>query len=248
MNLIAPVLAAAMVHPTLAGLQPLLITEWNFNGTSAATVPGSPASPTASFGAGTASLIGGTTAVFQLANNGGGSSDPLVGTSQNFGWQTENYAAQGTASGTTGVRFAVSTAGMTDIVVEWDTRHSNTSSRFVQFQYSIDGLNFTSAGLVGQGIFEANATPEGGDVFYNDRRIDLSGILGVADNANFAFQVMAVFAPGQSLYLPSTAESDYLRTGKLRYDMVQVFGSVIPGPGALAVLAAFSVATPRRRG
>jgi len=101
---------------------------------------------------------------------------------------------------------------------------------------------------VGQGIFEANATPEGGDVFYNDRRIDLSGILGVADNANFAFQVMAVFAPGQSLYLPSTAESDYLRTGKLRYDRVQVFGSVIPGPGALAVLAAFSLATPRRRG
>lgn len=219
------------------------VAEWNFNGASSSAVPGGGSSPTASTGTGTASLLG-TTGSFASGNNGGGSSDPTVGQATNFGWQTTGYAAQGAGSGTRGVQFSVSTDGYENVVVEWDQRHSNTASRFVQFQYSLDGVSFLTEGLANAGIFEAS---NGGDLFYNNRSIDLGGIAGVADNASFAFRVVAVFAPSTSAYQASSTGSSYASTGTLRFDMVSVFGNVVPTPAAMTLLVAAGLVARRRR-
>lgn len=225
-----------------------VVTQWNFNSpvdddtTSTGTL-------TPNIGAGTASLVGGVTSPgFSAGGTTGAapssSSDPAFASGDNSGWQTTTYAAQGAENGLRGVGFALSTVGYDNLLITWDQRHSNTSSRFAQFQYSLDGSNFTSAGLAGNGLFEATL---GGDVWYNSRTVDLSSIVGAANNANFAFRVVAVFDPALgNAYSASTAASSYAATGTWRFDMVTVNGTLIPAPGALALLAMAGMIGTRR--
>jgi hypothetical protein len=205
-----------------------VITEWNFN-----SVPADASTATGSLlptiGAGSLATVGGVTG-FNPATfaSGNGSSDPA--SSDDSGWQTTNYAAQGTGDRSRGVQFNVSTVGYTNIGFEFDQRHSNTSSRFVQVQYSTDGVVFND--LAG---FEATL---GGDTWYNDRSVSLSGLAGVDNNANFAIRIVAMFAPSTSAYAPSRPEpaSTYGAAGTWRFDMVQVTGSPVPVPAALPLL------------
>lgn len=220
----------------------VVVTQWNFNGDSATTVPGGSSSPTPSVGAGTASLLG-VTGSFSSGISNGGSTDPVNTSPPNFGWQTTGYAAPGAGSGTTGVGFAVSTVGYQDILVSWDQRHSNTSSRFLQFQYSLDGVSFSSTGLLNDGIFSGPT----GDTWFNNRTVDLSSIAGAADNADFAFRIVAIFDPAGGDYVASNTSSNYAATGTWRFDMVTLNGNQVPAPGALALLAAAAVTGSRRR-
>jgi hypothetical protein len=236
-------IAGAIALALAACVHADVVTQWNFNGPSTATVPGGSTGPTAAVGAGTASLLGGVTATFASGAASGGSSDPVTTAPPNYAWQTTSYGAQGSGSGERGVQFNVSTAGFFDISVSWDTRHSNTSSRFVQFQYSLDGVNFSSKNLADEGIFVADV---GGDTWYNGRTVSLDGIAGASNNANFAFRIVAIFAPGTSEYLATTSTSTWAGTGTLRYDMVTVMG-VVPAPGVVATLALAGLVGSRRR-
>ncbi len=126
--------------------------------------------------------------------------------------------------------FFVSTVGFTDIAVSFDTRHSNTSSRFVRFDWSSNGGGTWNNG----NVFEATS---GGDTWYNGRA---SGLLPAAasNNAAFAFRMVQVFAPGTSA-APATSTSTYAGSGTLRWD-VTVTG-ITPAPQiGLAGLAAAS--------
>jgi hypothetical protein len=218
--------AAAALCALLPAAQADVLTQWNFNSpvpdgnTSTGTlVP--------HIGAGTASLLG-TTGSFASGAASGGSTDPAP--SDNSGWQTTTYAPQGTEDRMRGVQFAVSTAGYRDIVVSWDQRHSNTSARHVQFQYSLDGTTFTNYGAT----FAAGA----GDTWFNNRTVDLGAVSGVADNALFAFRIVAAFAPDMSGYLASSPSSTYGSGGTWRFDMVTVQAAPIPEPGTWALLLA----------
>src|SRR5690606_23380617 len=133
---------------------------------------------------------------------------------------------------TAGVQFNVSTLGYDSVVVRWDHRHSNTSSRWWQFQYSLDGSSFSAAGLANDGLFAGTT----GDTWFNNRTVDLSAIAGVANNANVPFRIVAVFAPGTNAYAASQGTSSYAG-GTARFDMVTIEGSEIPSPGALALLS-----------
>lgn len=230
-----------------------IITQWNFNGPSATEVPGGTTSPTPSTGAGTASLIGGVTATFASGAASGGSTDPAGGTAPpNYAWNTTTYATQGQQSGQRGVQFLVSTAGFNginnlgfrNIVVSFDLRHSNTSSRFVEVQYTLDGVNFTTDGLTGN-VFQATS----GDTWFNNRTVDFSGIAGANNNANFGVRVVAVFAPDTGAYAASNPNSTYAATGTLRYDMVTFQGEPVPEPASLIALGvgAAAIAARRRR-
>ena len=65
------------------------ITQWNFNGVSATTIPGDTTSPTPSVGSGTAALIGGTTATFAAGNITAGTLESeTVTTTPNYAWNT----------------------------------------------------------------------------------------------------------------------------------------------------------------
>ncbi|MBX3354631.1 MAG: hypothetical protein KF724_02910 [Phycisphaeraceae bacterium] len=242
MRLIAIGIVATVTAIASADYNPGTLTQWDFNGPSATTVPGGALSPSTSLGFGTASLIGGTTATFASGTANGGSTDPVTTTPPNYGWNVTTFAAQGQENNQRGVQFDVSTVGWDKIVVSWDQRHSNTSSRFVQFLYSLDGVNYTNAGLANDGIFEGPA----GDTWFNNRAVDLSNIAGAADNANFSFRIVATFGPAGG-YVASNTGSNYQGTGTWRFDMVTVSGNFIPAPGAIALLGLAGLVARRRR-
>jgi hypothetical protein len=220
-----------------------VITQWNFNGDSTTSVPGGVNSPTPNIGAGTASLLGSVTATFASGAASGGSSDPAGGAPPNYAWNTTTYAAQGTENGQRGVQFNVSTVGWLDIVVSFDTRHSNTASRFLRFDYTTDGTNWV-LGSAGAGtVFIGDA----GDTWFNQRTVNLTSVSGVNNNANFAFRVVAIFEPGTGEYRASGLTGTYGPTGTLRYDMVTVSGAPVPEPATLAALGLGAAAVARRR-
>lgn len=220
-----------------------VITQWNFN---SVTPDGSTGTGSAlpSVGFGSLSLLGGVT--HPSFNSGAGSSDPAA--SDNSGYQTSNYGAPGTASGTRGVEFKASSVGFEDVVFSYDLRHSNTSSRYELAQYSLDGSTF-----IDYAVFDGGQ----GDTWFKGRTIDLSGVSGAANNANLAFRVLTTFAPGTSGYLASDAGKTFAGSGTWRFDMVTLSGQTltvtpaVPEPSsaavALAGLAAVGFMVRRRR-
>lgn len=207
------------------------IVQWNFNSNpaDANTSTGTTTADIDLNGGATVSLLGGVTSSFSSGDASGGSSDPASG--DDSGLQTTNYAAQGTNSGVCGVQFNGSTVGFENIIVEYDLRHSNTSSRYEQFDYTLDG----GATWVTFATFDANA---GGDKWYNNHLFDLSAVSGADNNALFGCRVVAVFDPAfGDRYTASTTGSNYAATGTWRFDMVQIYGTPVPEPGSLAAFA-----------
>jgi hypothetical protein len=205
-------------YPTLGSV----ITQWDFNS--------QPLDDPANTGTGTFSPITGvgtfsgagliTTATYVT---GAGSTDPV--SSDNSGAQTSGYPAASAGSGTSGVAFSVSTVGKQNIVVYWDVRHSNTASRYTQFQYTTDGTTWSNYEATGDltegGLYVGNT----GDTWFLQRKADLSAISAVNNNANFAFRIVTAFAPGTSAY--AAAQTAYGPTGTLRYDMETVTGTAV---------------------
>jgi MYXO-CTERM domain-containing protein len=221
-----------------------LLSQWDFNSNPSDASTGTGVTTPAiniTAPAGVLTNQGGITNSFGSGDASGGSTDPNVG--DDSGYQTTAYPAQGTDSGTGGVGFSTSTTGWENIVVSWDQRFSNTSSRFYQFQYTLD----VSAGTptwVSFGAALENAA--GGDMWINNNSINLSGETGVANNANFGFRIVSVFGPADA-YVASNPTSTYAGTGTWRFDMVTVRGTEIPGPGALALLGLGGLIGLRRR-
>jgi hypothetical protein len=161
------------------------ITQWNFNVSGGGASVGT---QTPNIGSGTIVALGTPQIAFR---NGAGSTD--TSTPDNAALDLSPWQAQGLNSGVSGVEFRVSTAGFSNIVVSWDHRHSNRMSRWVQFQYSTNGgASYSTAGLPNGGLFEASL---GGDLWYNNRTVDLSNIPAAANNPNFRFRVVSVFSP-----------------------------------------------------
>jgi hypothetical protein len=234
---------STLVITLSAAAQAAVVTQWNFN-SNPADANVATGSLTPNIGSGTALLLNGVAGSFASGTSNGGSSDPAA--ADNTGWGTTTYAAQGTASGQSGVQFNVSTVGFQGVTITWDQRNSNTSSKYGQLLYSIDGVNFTSTGLANDGIFSADL---GGDTWYNNRSVDLSGVLGATNNANFAFRIVAVFDPSLgNAYSAATATSTYAASGTWRFDMVTINGTAVPAPGAVVLLSLAGLAScPRRR-
>lgn len=214
-----------------------IITQWNFN---SATPDNNLATGTLtpSVGTGTASGVGGVNATaFASGAANGGSSDPA--TTDDTGWQVTAFAAQGTENQGRGVQFMVSTLGFQDIIVTFDQRHSNTSSRFYAGQYTVDG----GTSWITAVTFEGNA----GDTWFNGRTIDLSSVAAADNNANFGIRVVAAFAPGTNGYVASSGTATYAPAGTARFDYVTFAGSVVPTPGSMALLAVGGLMVARRR-
>lgn len=198
-----------------------VITQWNFNASN--TTP--------STGAGTALLVGGTTATFA---SGTGSTDTAA---TNQAWNVSTYPAQGTGDKTAGPQFNVSTVGQSNIVVSLDTRASNTASRFQQFQYTTNGTTFIDFGPA----INVNL----GSTWFNNNSFDLSSISAVNNNPNFGFRLVTTFGPTSANYEAAQTGSSYGVTGTLRYDMVTV--SAVPEPGTMLALGAGLAALAARR-
>ncbi len=213
-----PELAAELVIEYI-----LPFTIWNFNGTSATTIPGGTTAPTPFIGIGTAALIGGTTATYASGTASGGSTDTTAGSPPNYAWNSSTYPTVASATGTAGVEFAIPTTGYKDIYVRWDHRHSNTASRWFQLQYSFDGTNFTpytGMGTDSAGLYKASA----GDAWFNGRFANFQMMDSANNNANFKVRIVAVVDPVTGVFTPANPTSNFAG-GTNRFDMVTVAGN-----------------------
>lgn len=221
------------------------IALWNFNSNPGDANTGTGTTSPA-IGSGSAALLNGVTASFSS-----GSSADLSTTTDNSGWQTTGYAAQGQGSGLSGALFSTSTAGYSGITVSFDLRTSNTSSRYYQFLFTTDGSTWTPAGGSTVGGVNNVFTSAAGDGWNFANTVDLSGVSGVNNNPNFAFEVVAVFNPASSpgAYTPATDGKTYAASGTYRFDDVSVTGSLVtvPEPSALALIGLGAAAVLSRR-
>jgi hypothetical protein len=215
---------AAVCLAAGSALAQSVITQWNFN----SPVPDNNISTgtiAPSIGSGVASPTGGINVSFASGAASGGSSDPAI--DDDSGWQTTSYPLPGTGNKSAGPRFSVSTCGFTGITVNFDVRHSNSSSRWVRFQYTLDGSVGSPVWIDGP-LFNAG-TGASGDTWFNVRSADLSAVTGVNNNQNFSFRVVTEFAPSTTDYIAT--QTTYAATGTLRYDMVTVNGTSSGGCG-----------------
>lgn len=201
---------------------PVVFAQWNFNSVPADgnTSTGSTAP---SLGTGTASLLTGTTATFATGDT---AFDP-AGSTDNSGWNTATYPAQGTGNKTRGIQFAISTLGKQNIVISWSSQASNTGSKYGRLQYSTNGTDF-----VDYPVAFTNTTS------FTVKTNSLASLPGVNNNPNFIFRLVAEFestAAGTANANYVAAGTTYGTSGTMRYDMVTVSGTAIL-PAAPAVL------------
>jgi hypothetical protein len=179
------------------------IAQWNFDNVD----PVQAKLPTA--GAGTFSIIGGV--VENLTTGLMPAGNPSTGKA----YSIKTFPLSATGSGTAGFQFAVSTVGFTSIVVSFDNRGSNTSSRFQQYEYTTDGTTWVA--LSNNSGTLANAFPTA--------PISLT-MPAICDNkANFGFRIVSIFDPAGTDYsavgyMAAPTPSTYSASGAWRIDNV----------------------------
>lgn len=219
----------------LAGLAAVanadVITQWTFNSNpaDANTATGTLAPVT---GTGTAATFGAVTNIF----NGGNTND-TSSPGDNSRWSVTTFAAQSTGSGTRGVTYNASTAGYTAISINYWHRFSNTSNRFSQVEYTLDGSTYS--------VFTSFENTAGGDAWVN-YNVDFSSVAGADNNANFGVRITSIFG-GAGSYVASNNTSSYATTGTWGFDLVTFNGSLVPTPGSVALMGLGGLLAARRR-
>ena len=160
-----------------------VIAAWNFNNIT----PGNIETATPSTGQGSLMLVGDIT-----SPETGSAGSPNDGASPNLAFQTTGYPVQGEGNKSSGVQFNVSTVGFFGVQMNAEIRTSNTASRWVQVQYTVDGTNFVDFDLPLRlgGLGENNA----GDNWH-PISVDFSNIPDVNNNPNFAVRLVSAFSP-----------------------------------------------------
>jgi len=206
-----------MALAAVAGAQ-TSITLWDFNQPGLSTTSPAPAS-----GVGTATLLGGvapaSTGAFASQS---GSSDTNAGSA----WNTSNYPAQNTASGTGGVEFQANCTGFTGVTFEYDFRCSNSFSDFVDILYSTNGGSTWTSFLTSPfQIPSANfVTNFGSGAFPGDPILTLPA--AADNNPDVRVRIVTVFSPvNPGQYDGNTTGTNYGTTGTIRFDMVEFKGA-----------------------
>jgi hypothetical protein len=216
-----------------------IIAQWNFNSVTPDSDTGT-GTNRPSVGVGTATLVGGTTATYAA----GSTNDPATSTDDS-GWNTSHYPGQGTGNKTAGVQFNVSTLGYSNIVVRWDHKVSSSATKFCRLQYSTDGANFNDH----SSHITANVVSSTGS-YYEAQTNSLAAISGVNNNYDFAFRIVSEFedtaiGAGSANYVTTFGTNSYSTSGTVRFDLVTVTGTAIPGANTPPTISTISNQTIR---
>ena len=169
-----------------------IYTQWNFDGST--TTP--------NFGIGNMSLIGGTVQSATGYPNG----NPASGKS----YSITGFPASTSASGTAGFQFNVDTSGYSDITVSFDMSGTNESSKWQQYEYTINGSSWT--------ILGNNASTGLLNAFLN-KSISLPAACN--NNPNFGFRIVSIFTPPSGASYSSIQSGNYNgSTGRWNIDNV----------------------------
>ena len=218
---------------TVLFTNPVVFAQWNFNSVPADNNTGT-GTTAPSVGNGTTSMVGGVTANGSGFATGDTTLDP-AGSTDNSAWNTTTYPASGNNK-TAGTQFAVSTAGIQNIVVSWSQQSSKTGGKYFRLQFSTNsGVSFVDFPVAAVLPLATNFF-----AFTND----LSAMPGVSNNSNFVFRIVAEFqstatGSGSAAYIAAYSGSTYAPSGTTRFDMVTVSGTsyIVATPAALTSAA-----------
>lgn len=208
-SLVIVTLGFVAVQPVVSQV---VITQWTFEGDVL----------TPSTGNGTAANTGETSSTFASGFVGG------------RGWNTASYPAQNTNSGLGGVEFSVGTAGYSNILIEWNQRHSNTAANRVRLKYTLDGTTWIDfqatennatnlSGTASAGFDNGRYIANAGNVWFT-RSANLEAIAEANNNPAFAVRIVSEFTD-DSNYVASSPTSTYGPSGTWRFDDVTFKGA-----------------------
>jgi hypothetical protein len=152
------------------------IAAWDFNSvTPDSSVTTGTLEPAKGWGS-----LGRVGGVRDSFGSGYGSSDPAV--TDNSDWRLSGWPAQGTGNKLHGIEIRINTLGWQPLRLEWDQYVSAAASRYWRVQYTTDGVTWRDGPVLA-------AAPE---VWTHGLSVDLSWVLGGADNPRFGLRLSAV--------------------------------------------------------
>lgn len=186
-----------------ANAQATIITQWDFDD------PDYNLAVNPTTGTGTFQLIGGVT------ENLGSGGMPVGNPNTGKAYSIKDFPAQGVDSGTAGYEFSVSTSGYENISIEFDPRASNTASKWMQYEMSVDnGTTWTV-------ISDNNGQLD--NSFNNPVAITLPA---TADNqTDLTIRLVSIYEPSTQTYTP--VSGNYGTGGAWRIDNLTVNGEAI---------------------
>lgn len=187
------------------------ISQWNFDNPTPATAM----LPT--IGSGTFQTIGGVVDNVSTSGLMPAGNPTAAG---NLGYSIKTFPTAGTASGTAGFQFNVSTVGFTSpISVSFDPRGSNTSSRFQQYEYSINGGNTWTIIGNNSGLLTNS--------FTSTPMVTITLPSNASNQPGFAFRIVSIFDPSGTDYSSvgynATTPSNYSSAGAWRIDNFTIY-------------------------
>ncbi len=213
---------SSVVTLTLGTLQ-VPLAFWDFNGNLNITNP-----PPAQ-GVGTATFTNCTA----FSNN---VASALDNGDQNNAWGTSTYPAAGVSNKTAGVSFKVSTLGAKNVTISYDTRATQTASKYERLQFTTNGTDFidypASSGFIQ-------------NVNYESRAFNLAGFPGVANNTNFAVRIVTEFESTAKYGTTNNAQyagngSTYATSGTVTYDIVNISADAITNNNTPPTVSSFT--------
>ena len=163
--------------------------SWDFNSSTL----------NASTGTGTLTFVGGCGSPIYVNNAG----------TQALGFA--DFPLVNAGSGTAGIQFTTSTVGYVGITVTFDTYGHNQSSKWQQYQYTVDGTNWLILGNNNGGL-TSNFLP-----------VTLNFPATCDNNPNFAFRVVSIFNPSGGTQYEQVQGGGYNGSnGKWYFDNVGV--------------------------
>jgi hypothetical protein len=184
------------------------ITQWDFDASNL----------TPTIGSGTITIIGGVEENIQTGT--GACNCPFVAGNPSTGkaYSIKTFPLAGTATGTAGFQFSLSTVGYSGLTLTFDPRGSGTSSKWQQYEYTTDGSTWNVIGNNGGALVNSFGTTP----------ISVTLPAACDNQSGFGFRIVSIFDPAGSDYASVTGGATaYSAAGAWRVDNVKFSGNTL---------------------